>query len=62
MSVEIEGVKFYTVEELSVLLKVTRQTVRRYINTGQLKGQRVGKFLVTEKSLHKFLGIEDGKK
>ena len=43
MSVEIEGIKFYTIAELSALLKVTPQTIRRYITQGKLKGQRVGR-------------------
>lgn len=59
MSTEIEGIKFYTIAELSALLKVTPQTIRRYIKEGKLKGQRVGRpTLVTEKSLHNFLGVE----
>lgn len=63
MSVEIEGIKFYTIAELTAILKVTPQTIRRYIKTGRLKGQRVGRpTLITEKSLHKFLGVEAGEK
>jgi excisionase family DNA binding protein len=59
MSTEIEGIKFYTIAELSALLKVTPQTIRTYIKQGKLKGQRVGRpTLVTERSLHNFLGVE----
>lgn len=63
MSIEIEGIKFYTIAELTAILKVTPQTVRRYINTGKLKGHRIGRpILVTEKSLHKFLGMDTEEK
>jgi len=59
MSTEIEGIKFYTIAELSVILKVTPQTVRTYIKQGKLKGQRIGRpTLVTERSLRNFLGVE----
>ena len=62
MSTEIEGIKFYTIAELATLLKVTPQTIRTYIKQGKLKGQRVGRpTLVTEQSLHNFLGVEKPK-
>lgn len=60
MSIEIEGIKFYTVAELVILLNVSAQTIRRYIHSGKLRGQRVGRpMLITEKSLHEFLGVGD---
>lgn len=63
MSTEIEGIKLYTIAELSALLKVTPQTIRTYIKQGKLKGQRVGRpTLVTEQSLRNFLGVDQREK
>jgi excisionase family DNA binding protein len=63
MSTEIEGIKFYTIAELSAILNVTPQTIRRYIKQGKLKGQRIGRpTLVTERSLRNFLGVETEEK
>lgn len=56
MPTTIEGIKFYTIPEVAEALKVTPQTVRRYIKIGKLKSQRIGKpILVTEKNLREFL-------
>lgn len=59
MSMEIEGTKFYTVIELTEILKVTKQTVRLYIRQGKLRGRRIGKpIYVSERDLRIFLGLE----
>lgn len=56
MPTVIEGIKFYTVQEAAEVLKVTAQTVRKYIKSGRLKGIRIGKGdLITEKDIKKFL-------
>lgn len=56
MPTTIEGIKFYTIQELSEALRVTPQTIRAWIKKGRLKGQRIGRpILVTEKSLLDFL-------
>lgn len=49
--------KLYTVEELTELLHVHRRTLYRYINTGKLKGIKVGGYWrFTEEQLKAFLG------
>lgn len=40
--IKIEEVTVYDVEECAELLKVNPQTIRRYIKSGKLKGQKVG--------------------
>jgi len=56
MAVEIEGIKFYTIPEVAEALKITPQTVRRYLKAGKLKGQRIGRgILITEKNIREFL-------
>lgn len=58
MSTIIEGIKLYTVLEVAKILNVTHQTVRSYIKSGRLKGVRIGRpIMVTEKSIHDFLGV-----
>lgn len=56
---EIEGNKFYTIQDVAKILEVTDQTVRTYIKTGKLPGKRIGRpILITEKALRYFLGLE----
>lgn len=56
MATEIEGIKFYTIQETAEALNVTPQTIRAYIKKGRLKGQRIGRpILITEKNLKEFL-------
>jgi excisionase family DNA binding protein len=56
MSIEIEGIKFYTIPETAKALRVTPQTIRAYIKKGKLKGQRVGvPILIKAKDLKEFL-------
>lgn len=60
MSTEIEGIKFFTIQETAKALGVTPQTVRAYIKQGRLRGQRIGRpTLITEKSLQEFLNAPD---
>jgi DNA-binding transcriptional MerR regulator len=37
MSTIIDGIKFYTIPEISEALKVTPQTIRVYIKKGRIK-------------------------
>lgn len=56
MSTEIQGNKFYTVQETASLLRVTPQTVRNYIREGRLKGIRIGRpILIPEGDISKAL-------
>ena len=56
------AVTIYTVEDLVRRLRVSRQTVRRYISKGHLTGRKVGKrYLVSEDSLRAFLGYPERK-
>lgn len=41
----IAGVTLYSVREVSELMKVTPQTVRRYIKSGRLKSRKIGRNL-----------------
>ncbi len=53
---EIQGVTFYTVQEVAIMLSITPQTVRSYIKEGRLKGKRIGRpILITQESLSAFL-------
>lgn len=56
--IEIEGVKFYTIQETATALHITPQTVRAYIKRGKLKGQRIGRpVFITEQHLREFLNL-----
>ena len=56
MATEIEGIKFYTIQETAETLGVTAQTVRAYLKQGRLKGKRIGRpILITESNLKEFL-------
>ena len=48
--------KVYDVKELAALLKVSKRTVREYIQMDWLPGRQIGrKYLVTEEALREFL-------
>lgn len=56
MPVNIQGIKFYTVAETATELRVTPQTVRRYIKTGLLPSKRIGRpILITDRDLKRLL-------
>ena len=58
MSIEFDGITFYTTKEVAEKLKVSPETVRTYIKRSELKGKRIGNsFLVSEISLKQFLEI-----
>lgn len=52
----IAGVTLYSVREVSELMKVTPQTVRRYIKSGRLKSRKIGRNLFcSETDLRNFV-------
>lgn len=56
MSIEIQGITFYTIPETAKVLRVTPQTIRSYIKRGRLRSQRIGRpILITDKNLKEFL-------
>jgi excisionase family DNA binding protein len=56
MAEQIEGITFYTIRELASKLKVTPQTIRKFIKEGRLSGQRYGRpYLVSDIQLREFL-------
>ena len=49
-------IKVYNVAELSDILRLTPQSVRRFIKEGRIRAQKVGtRWLVTEEALRQFL-------
>lgn len=53
---KITEIKMYDLEELSTMLNVTDQTLRKYIKGGKLKAAKIGgKWKVTEENLTKFI-------
>ena len=56
MSITIANIKFHTVQDVAKLLRISPPTVRGYIKSGRLSGQRVGRpILISEQSLQDFL-------
>lgn len=52
--------KYYTVPELSELLKITENTLRIHLRDGILKGSKKGKnWLISQKSLNNYLNKKD---
>jgi excisionase family DNA binding protein len=50
------ALKFYDLNEVADLLKVSTMTVRRWIKTGKLKAVRIGrKYLITEDTILQFV-------
>ena len=55
-SVEMQELKYYTVNEVMDILKVTRLTIYNYLKSGKLKGNKVaGKWLFTEEQIKEFV-------
>ena len=51
--------KFYTLKDISELLKVTERTLLTYLKEGKLKGQKIGgKWIISETNLQKFLNAD----
>jgi excisionase family DNA binding protein len=49
------GVTFYTVKEVSEILQLSEQSIRKYIRTGKLRGQKIGKpVYIPAKSVNDF--------
>lgn len=58
MTLEYEGVKFFTTKEVAAKLNISTETVRAYIKKSELKAKRIGNsFLVSEISLKQFLDL-----
>jgi excisionase family DNA binding protein len=58
MATIIEGIKFYTIPETAEALRVTPQTIRKWIKQGKIKSQRIGRpILITENNLKEFLKV-----
>jgi len=55
----LAGYKMYSTKELANLLQVSTVSVIKYIRSGKLKGQRIGRsYFVSEEALKQFLGVE----
>ena len=51
-----ESTKFYTLQEVADILRVSRQTIYNYVTAGKLKATKYGKaYRVTESTLQEFL-------
>lgn len=56
MPIKIEDMKLYTVQNLSKILDVTPVTLRKYIRTGRIRAQKIGRrYVVSYESLKEFL-------
>ena len=52
----IEGIKLFTLEELSKSLDIHVVTLQRYVREGRILAQKVGKrYLVSQEALESFL-------
>jgi len=53
-------IKMYSIEEVADMLNVNRNTVRRMLIRGELKGIKVGRlWRIKEEDLKEFLAIDD---
>ena len=53
--IEIGGVRVFEVREVAKAFKVSIATIRRYVRSGRLPGQRVGtKWYISEAGLNEF--------
>ena len=53
--IELNGARAYDVTEVVQILGLTRNTVRNYLNSGKIKGSKLGnKWVIPEDSLTQF--------
>lgn len=56
MAIKLGGMTAYDVKEVCQLFNLTPQTVRKYLQTGKIKGAKFGvKWYVTEENIKAFL-------
>ena len=56
MPITVKNLKLYTIPETAKMLKVTPQTVRKYISENKLSAKKIGRPLyITEDNLREFL-------
>ena len=56
MPLEVFGLKLYSVDEVAVMLKSTKQTIRIYFRDRRIKGQKINRrWYTTEDNLKKYL-------
>jgi excisionase family DNA binding protein len=61
MPITIKDIKLYTIQETAKMLKVTPQTIRKYIGQNKIKAKKIGRpFYITEDNLKEFLTLEIG--
>lgn len=61
--IKLETTTAYTVDEVAEIIHKTRDTVLRYIHSGKLKAQKVGRpYYVTETALTEFITGEKPEK
>lgn len=47
--------KLFTIEEIAEILRVSTRSVNRYIDSGKLKGSKIGSWRIKESDLNNFL-------
>ena len=47
--------KLFTIEETAGMLRVSRRSVNRYIESGKLKASKIGSWRISESDLKNFL-------
>lgn len=54
-----EAIKVYTLQEIEPILGVSYRTLLQYVNSGRLKGVKIGKnWKISEENLKKFINGE----
>jgi len=52
----IEGIKFYSIEDLSKKLGISKNTVRKYIKINRIKAKKLGNaYVISEQNFLEFL-------
>ena len=47
--------KLYTIQEIADILKVSKKTIYRYIESGKLKATKIGQWRIKEEDLNKLI-------
>lgn len=56
MTLEVNGLKLCSVDEIADMLKSTKPTIRAYFREGKIKGQKIiGKWYIKEENFKNYL-------
>lgn len=59
--ITFDNIKLYDVQETAEVLRVTPQTVRKFIQRGELKAKKIGRpYYIDDRTIKEYIGRKEG--